>query len=81
MSGPNESKKPPISSNPPDNGDKETGLDKEIWTYVTAERKKEKTRSKTPSPGTVKPVKHRKKFLIGRVSNIGGFEQEENQNG
>jgi hypothetical protein len=71
MSGPNESKESPISSNPPDNGDKETGLDKEIWTDVTAERKKEKIRSKTPSPGTVKPVKHRKKFLIEKRGSSG----------
>jgi hypothetical protein len=34
------------------------------WTDVTAERKKEKIGSKTPSPGTVKPVENRKKFLI-----------------
>jgi hypothetical protein len=71
MSGPNDSNEPPISSNPPDNGDKETGLDKEIWTDVTAERKKEKIGSKTPSPGTVKPVKHRKKFLTEKRGSSG----------
>jgi hypothetical protein len=64
MSGPNESKEPPISSNPSDNGDKETGLKNEIWTDVTAERKKAKIGSKTPRPGTVKTAKNQKKFLI-----------------
>jgi hypothetical protein len=63
MSGPNDSNEPFTSSNPPDKGDTESFFNDDNWTSVSKEWSKEKTGSKTPSPGAVKPVKNQKKFL------------------
>jgi hypothetical protein len=66
MSGPGDINNPNINTCPSDLGNMENVIEKTDWKDVTEERSKGKSRSKTPSPGTMEAVTTTKKHASKR---------------